>query len=85
LYGAASGSCNILLKSYIQSSAERVTLSLDDLFSKYKSIEINTDMLCGYATAVDKSESDLQTFNSISKSGSGAATGFIKKFKLPEE
>ena len=85
LYGAASGSCNILLKSYIQSSAERVTLSLDDLFSKYKSIEINTDMLC---SAVNKGESDLQTFNSISKSGSGCvntATGFIEKFKLPEE
>jgi hypothetical protein len=79
LYGAASGSCNILLKSYIQSI---VTLSLDDLFSKYKSIEINTDMLC---SAVNKGESDLQTFNSISKSGSGAATGFIEKFKLPEE
>jgi hypothetical protein len=39
-------------------------------------------MLC---FAVNMGESDLQTFNSISKSGFGAATGFIEKFKLPEE
>jgi hypothetical protein len=79
LYGTTGGSRNILLKIYIQSI---ITLSLDDLSSKYKSIEINTDT---QIFGVDKGESDLQTLNSISISGSGDATGFIEKFKLPEE
>jgi hypothetical protein len=64
---------NILLKTYIQSI---ITLSLDDLSSKYKSIEINTDIQC---SAVDKGESDLQTLNNISISGSD----ILEKFKLP--
>ena len=70
---AASGTSNILLKTYIKSI---FTLSLDDLSSKYKSIEINTDMLC---SALDKVESDLQTLNIISFSNSTV----IEKLKLP--
>src|ERR1700760_4154918 len=76
LCGAAGGSSNILLKTYIQSI---VTLSLDDLSSKYRSIEINTDTQC---SAVDKGESDLQTLYSISISVANAAH-IIEKFKLP--